>query len=61
MIPFLFFNVTIQNHSGYTTGYFEDNVVSFEGYNGIYPDLDEYLTLIQKIRCGNILLDRILY
>ena len=46
--PIFIFNVTIQNHSGYTTGYFEDNTVSFEGYKGIYPDLDEYLTLIQK-------------
>lgn len=42
------FNVTIQNHSGYTTGYFGDNTVKIPGYENKFSDVEEYLTLIKE-------------
>lgn len=46
--PVFIFNVTIQNHSGYTTGFFGKDVITVPGYEGAFPDLEEYLTLIKK-------------
>ena len=46
--PIFIFNVTMQNHSDYTTGYFGNDVVSVPGYEGEFSDVEEYLTLIKK-------------
>ena len=46
--PAFIFNVTMQNHSGYDTGYFKDNAVRVPGYEGQFPNAEEYLTLIKK-------------
>ena len=46
--PAFIFNVTMQNHSGYETGYFGDDVLRVEGYEGQFPKVEEYLTLIKK-------------
>lgn len=47
-VPAFIFNVTMQNHSDYETGYFEKNVVAVTGREGVYPDVEEYLTLIKE-------------
>lgn len=45
--PFFLFNVTMQNHSPYTDGYYDaDGNITVEG--SISQSLSEYLTLIQK-------------
>lgn len=46
--PAFIFNVTMQNHSGYDTGYFKDNAVRVPGYEGQFSNAEEYLTLIKK-------------
>ncbi|WP_432626953.1 LTA synthase family protein [Brotaphodocola sp.] len=46
--PVFIFNVTMQNHSGYDTGYFKDNAVRVPGYEGKFPNAEEYLTLIKE-------------
>ncbi len=46
--PVFIFNVTIQNHSGYSTGYFGKDVISVPGYEGKFADVEEYLTLLKK-------------
>ncbi len=46
--PVFIFNVTIQNHSGYETGFFGKDVITVPGYEGVFPDLEEYLTLVKK-------------
>ena len=46
--PAFIFNVTMQNHSGYDTGYFGDDVLRVKGYEGKFPKVEEYLTLIKK-------------
>lgn len=46
--PAFIFNVTMQNHSGYETGYFGDDVLRVAGYEGQFPKTEEYLTLIKK-------------
>lgn len=46
--PLFVFNVTIQNHGGYETGFFGENVLSVPGMEGDFPDIEEYLTLIKK-------------
>lgn len=46
--PAFIFNVTMQNHSGYESGYFDENVISVPGREGIYKDVEEYLTLIKE-------------
>lgn len=47
-IPSFIFNVTIQNHSGYTTGYYGDDRIKIAGMEGEYPGTEEYLTLVKK-------------
>lgn len=46
--PAFIFNVTMQNHSGYDTGYFSDNAVRIPGHEGEFPNAEEYLTLIRE-------------
>lgn len=46
--PLFLFNVTMQNHSGYNTNYFGENVIQVPQYEGKYPDVEEYLTLIDE-------------
>lgn len=48
--PAFIFNVTMQNHSTYDTGYFEgmEDLVSIPGLEGQHKDAEEYLTLIKK-------------
>ena len=46
--PLFIFNVTMQNHSGYETDAFGDNVIRVPGHEGEYPKAEEYLTLIKK-------------
>lgn len=46
--PLFIFNVTIQNHGGYETGFFGEDVISIPGMEGEFPDVEEYLTLIKK-------------
>ncbi|MGI5948017.1 MAG: LTA synthase family protein [Lachnospiraceae bacterium] len=46
--PLFVFNVTMQNHGGYETGFFGENVISIPGMEGEFPDVEEYLTLIKK-------------
>lgn len=42
------FNVTMQNHSDYLSGYWGDQVIKVPGYEGEFPDVEEYLTLIKQ-------------
>lgn len=42
------FNVTIQNHSDYLSGYWGDQVIRLPGYEGEFPDVEEYLTLMKQ-------------
>lgn len=44
--PAFIFNVTMQNHSGYDTGYFTENAVRVPGHEGEFLNAEEYLTLI---------------
>lgn len=46
--PVFIFNVTMQNHSDYSTGYYGDDTVQIPGYEGDFPDAEEYLTLIRE-------------
>lgn len=46
--PAFIFNVTMQNHSAYQTGYYGDDVIRVPGYEGQFPDVEEYLTLIRE-------------
>lgn len=46
--PSFIFNVTMQNHSGYTSGYFGDDCIRIAGMEGEYPEAEEYLTLMKK-------------
>lgn len=46
--PAFVFNVTMQNHSGYDTGCFTENAVRIPGYEGEFPNAEEYLTLIRE-------------
>ena len=46
--PAFIFNVTMQNHSGYDTGYFGEDVVQIPEHEGEFPNAEEYLTLIRK-------------
>ena len=46
--PLFIFNVTIQNHGGYETGFFGEDVLSIPGMEGEFSDVEEYLTLIKK-------------
>lgn len=40
------FNVTMQNHSGYDTEYFNEDAIRILGHEGEFPNAEEYLTLI---------------
>lgn len=46
--PAFIFNVTMQNHSGYDTGYFTENAVRVLGHEGEFLNAEEYLTLIRE-------------
>lgn len=46
--PAFIFNVTMQNHSGYQTGYFGEDVIRVPGMEGQFPEVEEYLTLMRK-------------
>lgn len=46
--PAFIFNVTMQNHSTYQSGFFQDDVVRVPGYEGVFPEVEEYLTLIRE-------------
>lgn len=46
--PLFVFNVTMQNHGGYETGFYKDDVISIPGYEGRYKDVEEYLTLVKQ-------------
>lgn len=48
--PFFMFNVTMQNHSGYTGSYnnFDQEVYLTGDMRGKYPKVDQYLSLIKK-------------
>ncbi len=46
--PLFIFNVTMQNHGGYETGFYKDDVISIPGYEGRYKDVEEYLTLVKQ-------------
>ena len=46
--PALIFNVTMQNHSTYQSGYFGDDVIRVPGMGGQFPEAEEYLTLIRE-------------
>lgn len=46
--PAFIFNVTMQNHSTYESGYFGDDVIRVPGMEGKFPDVEEYLTLIRE-------------
>lgn len=47
-VPSFIFNVTMQNHSGYTTGFYGDNSIKVPEKEGEFPDVEEYLTLIKE-------------
>ncbi len=46
--PVFIFNITMQNHSGYTSGYYGDDTIKLSPSMGTYPDAEEYLTLVKK-------------
>lgn len=46
--PMFIFNVTMQNHSDYLSGYYGDDTIKVPGYEGQFPDVEEYLTLIRE-------------
>ena len=48
--PMFIFSVTIQNHSVYSTGFFQgkEELVEVPGLEGKYSDVEEYLTLIKE-------------
>ena len=46
--PFFFFNVTMQNHSDYNTGYYKNSSIKLSDYPGKYTDAEEYLTLMKE-------------
>ncbi len=46
--PKFIFNVTMQNHGDYLSGYYGDNAIRIPGYEGQFPDIEEYLTLIRE-------------
>lgn len=45
--PAFIFNVTMQNHSAYDSGFFGSDVIRVPGMEGQYPDIEEYLTLVK--------------
>lgn len=45
--PAFIFNITMQNHGEYKTGYFGEDVLEIPGLEGRFPDAEEYLTLLQ--------------
>ncbi|MEE0968410.1 MAG: LTA synthase family protein [Clostridia bacterium] len=44
--PLFLFGITMQNHGGYTWGNYEATI-KLEGYNGSYPQAEQYLSLIR--------------
>lgn len=46
--PAFIFNVTMQNHSWYKTGYYGEDVIRIPGMEGDFPEVEEYLTLIKE-------------
>ncbi|MFI3283599.1 MAG: LTA synthase family protein [Erysipelotrichaceae bacterium] len=42
------FNVTMQNHGGYETGYEFDTMISITGVEGEYPKAEEFLSLVYE-------------
>lgn len=42
------FNVTMQNHSAYNTGFFANNTIKIPDIEGNFPETEEYLTLIKE-------------
>ena len=46
--PMFIFNVTMQNHSDYLTGYYGNDTVKVPEHQGEFLDAEEYLTLIKK-------------
>ncbi|WP_432630053.1 LTA synthase family protein [Brotaphodocola sp.] len=46
--PVFIFNVTMQNHSSYDTGYFGKQVIQVPNHEGEFPNTEEYLTLIKE-------------
>lgn len=46
--PAFIFNVTMQNHSTYQSGFFQNNVVRVPGHEGEFSDVEEYLTLVRE-------------
>lgn len=46
--PAFIFNVTMQNHSHYHSGFYGENVISLPGAEGQFPEAEEYVTLIRE-------------
>ena len=46
--PAFIFNITMQNHSHYETNHYGNDVIPVSGYEGQFPDVEEYLTLIKR-------------
>lgn len=46
--PVFVFNVTMQNHGEYSTGYYNEDRIKIPGKEGQFPDVEEYLTLIKE-------------
>lgn len=46
--PLFIFNVTMQNHGGYETDAFGDDTIQIPSYEGLFPKVEEYLTLVKK-------------
>ena len=46
--PQFIFNITMQNHGGYLTGFYGDNAVRIPGYEKEFPDAEEFLSLIKE-------------
>lgn len=46
--PAFIFNVTIQNHSDYSTGFYGEHTLKIPEFEGKFPDAEEYLTLMKE-------------
>lgn len=46
--PIFIFNVTMQNHGDYLSGYYGNDTVKIPQYEGQFPDVEEYLTLLRE-------------
>ena len=46
--PAFIFNITMQNHSHYHSGFYGDDVISLPGREGQFAEAEEYLALIRE-------------